>query len=242
MSRKEAVVSTAGGKAYDRVRAAILSGDFAPGRRLKEDELTGFCGVSRTPVREALRRLALEGLVKVTPNAGAQVSTVSTSELEEIYALRAMIESHAAERAAVSIGASAITRLSALAAHMEQSLGLEDDQFSAEFTSANAEFHQIILEAADSPRLSAMAALVIEVPLARRTIARYSEQDLARSMGHHRELIDALAIHDGAWAASVMKSHIYAAFRVLAGSSADVSGRSLDRSPPAAAAREKASA
>ena len=223
MSMKETPVSTAGGKAYDRIRSAILSCDFEPGRRLKEDELTAFCEVSRTPVREALRRLALEGLVKFTPNAGAQVSTVSVGELEEIYTLRAMVESHAAERAAVSISASAVARLAELATRMEQSLGLEDDQFSAEFTSANSEFHRIILEAAESPRLSAMAALVIEVPLARRTLAGYSDQDLARSMGHHRELIDALAIHDGAWAASVMRSHIHAAFRVLSGSSGEPS-------------------
>ena len=218
MLLNEASVSTAGGKAYDRIRGAILSGDFGPGRRLKEDELTGFCQVSRTPVREALRRLALEGLVMVTPNAGAQVSIVSNDELEEIYALRAMIEGHAAERAALSIDAAALARLSELATQMEQSLGLDEQAFSAEFTSANSEFHRIILEAAASPRLSTMAALVIEVPLARRTLARYSDQDLARSMGHHRELIDALAIRDGPWAASVMKSHIHAAFRTLAGS------------------------
>ena len=218
MALKQTPVSTAGGKAYDRIRGAILSGDFGPGRRLKEDELTGFCQVSRTPVREALRRLALEGLVMVTPNAGAQVSSVSHGELEEIYALRAMIESHAAERAAVSIGAAALAQLDELATRMEQSLDLEEQAFSAEFTSTNSEFHRIILDAAVSPRLSAMAALVIEVPLARRTLARYSDQDLARSMGHHRELIDALATHDGPWAASVMKSHIHAAFRALAGS------------------------
>ncbi len=220
MFLKESSVSTAGGKAYDRIRGAILSGDFGPGRRLKEDELTGFCQVSRTPVREALRRLALEGLVMVTPNAGAQVSKVSNSELEEIYALRAMIEGHAAERAAVSIGAPEIARLDELAKRMEHSLGHDEDQFTAEFTAANSEFHRIILEAAASPRLSAMAALVIEVPLARRTLARYSDQDLARSMGHHRELIDAFATRDGPWAASVMKSHIHAAFRALTGSPA----------------------
>ena len=242
MSVTETSVSTAGGKAYDRIRAAILSGDFGAGRRLKEDELTGFCKVSRTPVREALRRLALEGLVQFTPNAGAQVSTVSAGDLEEIYALRAMIESHAAERAAVLISEPAIARLSVLAARMEQSVSLKDDEFSAEFTSANADFHRIILQAAKSPRLSAMAAMVIEVPLARRTLAGYSEQDLARSLGHHRELIDALAVHDGPWAASVMRSHIHAAFRVLSGSSAELPGRKLDCDPATSTMRVKASA
>ncbi len=222
---KGASVSTAGGKAYDFIRSSILSGDFSPGRRLKEEELTALCEVSRTPVREALRRLALEGLVVVTPNAGAQVSAVSTSELAEIYTLRAMIEGHAAERAAGLIGRSSLIRLRELAIQMEQVATRRERAFGANFTSANAEFHRIILDAATSPRLSAMSAFVIELPLARRTLEHYSRQDLDRSMGHHRELIDALEARDGAWASSVMKSHILAAHQALTRThSADLSG------------------
>ena len=216
MSVKDAPVSTAGGKAYDFIRSSILSGDFSPGRRLKEEELTTLCEVSRTPVREALRRLALEGLVIVTPNAGAQVSAVPTSELAEIYALRAMIEGHAAERAADLIDRPALIRLRELATQMEQSVARQEQGFSADFTAANSEFHRIILDAAMSPRLSAMSAFVIELPLTRRTLQHYSRQDLDRSMGHHRELIDSLEAQDGAWAASVMKSHILAAYQALA--------------------------
>jgi DNA-binding GntR family transcriptional regulator len=216
MSAKRTPVSTAGGKAYELIRTAILQGDFLPGRRLKEDELTTLCEVSRTPVREALRRLALEGLVIVTPNAGAQVSSISSQELDEVYALRAMIESHAARRAAELIDTSSLARLRVLAAQMERAAADAGANLSVEFTPANAEFHRIILEAAMSPRLSAMAALVIEVPLTVRTLARYSRKDLARSMGHHRELIDALEARDGEWAASVMKSHILAAYQTLA--------------------------
>lgn len=217
---KDAPVSTAGGKAYDLIRSAILSGDFSPGRRLKEEELTTLCEVSRTPVREALRRLAVEGLVVVTPNAGAQVSAISPEELAEIYALRAMIESHAAERAASRVTDRDLGRLRELVAQMEYALSLDARGFSREFTLANSEFHRIILEAAMSPRLSAMSAFVIELPLTRRTLDRYSPHDLTRSMGHHRELIDALRARDGAWAASVMKSHIHAAYQALAGAAA----------------------
>ncbi len=66
-------MSTAGGRAYEIIRRSVLDGRFPPGARLKEEELTAMCGVSRTPVREALRRLAVEGLVVVTPHQGAQV-------------------------------------------------------------------------------------------------------------------------------------------------------------------------
>ena len=215
MTVKDAFVSTAGGKAYELIRGAILSGEFSPGRRLKEEELTTLCEVSRTPVREALRRLALEGLVMVTPNAGAQVSDTSPGELAEVYALRAMIEGHAAERAATRIDAGALARLRELAGGMEALLGLAPEPFSQAFAAANAEFHRVILDMAMSPRLSAMSALVIELPLTRRTLALYSQEDLIRSMGHHRELVDALEARDGAWAASVMKSHIHAAHQAL---------------------------
>ena len=215
MTVKDAPVSTAGGKAYELIRGAILSGEFTPGRRLKEEELTTLCEVSRTPVREALRRLALEGLVVVTPNAGAQVSDTSPGELAEIYALRAMIEGHAAERAASLIDTGALAKLRELANRMEGFLDLAVQAFGPQFTDANAEFHRIILDAAMSPRLSAMSALVIELPLTRRTLELYSRNDLVRSMGHHRELVDALEARDGAWAASVMRSHIHAAYQAL---------------------------
>ena len=85
----------------------------------------------------------------------------------------------------------------------------------ARFTPANAEFHKIILTAAMSPRLSAMAALVIELPLTLRTLNRYTESDRRRSLRHHRELIDALEMRDGPWASSVMRSHVNAAYTAL---------------------------
>jgi DNA-binding GntR family transcriptional regulator len=204
--------STAGGRAYDFIRSSIIDGTFPPGRRLKEEELTQLCGLSRTPVREALRRLASEGLVVTTPNAGAQVISISDEELKEIYELRAMVEGYAAEHAARNITPEAVARLRALAANMERACqGHQDD----DFLPSNAEFHRIILDAAQSPRLQGMSAFVIEAPLAVRTLRRYSPEDLVRSMRHHRELIEALEARDGAWAASVMKSHIYAAYHAL---------------------------
>ena len=77
-------MSTVSALAYKVIRALILEGRFTPGERLKEEELTDLCGVSRTPVREALRRLALEGLVVLTPHQGAQVAEINEIELQEI--------------------------------------------------------------------------------------------------------------------------------------------------------------
>jgi DNA-binding GntR family transcriptional regulator len=208
-------VSSAGARAYEFIKDGIVSGRFRPGERLKEDELTTLCRVSRTPVREALKRLAVEGLVIVTPNAGAHVAAVDGFELEEIYALRAMIEGEAARCAAANITDDDIERLKTLAATMEEAVDAGGETMQAAFTPANAEFHHIILNAARSPRLTSMATLVIELPLTLRTFARYSESDRRRSLHHHRELIDAFECRDGAWASSVMKSHVHAAYRAL---------------------------
>jgi len=211
-------LSTASARAYDLIRSLILEGRFAPGERLKEEELTDLCGVSRTPVREGLRRLAIEGLVVVTPHQGAQVAAIGEGELAEIYALRAMIEGHAAGRAAVLIDDDDIAKLKALASEMEAAVAASNSdlgggaaELNARFTPANSEFHRIILDAAMSPRLAAMASLVVEIPLILRTLARYSEAELRRSLQHHRELIAAFEARDEDWARSVMRSHVLAA-------------------------------
>ena len=208
-------MSTAGGRAYETIRRAVLDGGFAPGTRLKEEELTALCGVSRTPVREALRRLAVEGLVVVTPHQGAQVVFLEPAELEDSYDLRTLIESRAAARAASRIKPETLERLSRLQDVLESAVAAGPLNLADRFIPLNAQFHQIILEAAASARLAAMAHLVAEAPSRIRTLSRYSAEDLDRSMRHHRELIAALTAQDADWAASAMMSHVRAALQVL---------------------------
>src|SRR4051812_2162338 len=105
--------------AYTVVRDGILSGNFARGERLREEELAGLAGVSRTPIREALRRLDAEGLVEFRPNRGARVTAWTTKELEDLYDARALLESRAARFAASRITADEIAELADLCARME---------------------------------------------------------------------------------------------------------------------------
>ena len=229
-------MSTVSALAYKVIRALILEGRFTPGERLKEEELTDLCGVSRTPVREALRRLALEGLVVLTPHQGAQVAEINEIELQEIYALRAMVESHAAGRAAKRISLTCIARLKVLATQMEEAVALavrrRQTKLYDRYTAANSEFHRIIMDAADSPRLSAMATLVVEVPLILRTLARYSESELSRSLHHHRELIEAFEARDEDWASSVMRCHIRAAAQAVVRPEGEVESVGNDQGQP----------
>lgn len=204
-------MSTVSARAYEMVRSLIIEGRFRPGERLKEDELTALCDVSRTPIREALRRLAVEGLVVLLPNQGAHVADMDQGQIDEIYALRAMIESHAARRAATRLTPAALQRLNELAAEMEAVVAKGGAGVQERFPVLNGEFHRLILDAADSPRLSVMAGMVVEIPLVLRTLARYSDKELERSQHHHRELIAAFESRDAEWAAAVMRSHIQAA-------------------------------
>ena len=209
-------------EAQATLRAAILGGEIAPGARLGEVELAEQLGVSRTPVREALRRLAADGLVDVLPNRGARVAQWTAADLDEIYELRALLESHGARRAAVRIAAAEVAVLERLCDDMEAGVRRGRKRDLDRITALNAEFHQRILDSAGSPRLTALVPTVVQVPLVARTFHLYSADALARSLGHHRELVAAMRAADPEWAGSVMRSHVLAARAVLLGPAAQV--------------------
>lgn len=221
-------MSKASNKAYDIIRTRILFGHFPPGTRLKEEQLCEQCGVSRTPIREALRRLHQEGLVHFAPHRGAQVPEWSADDLDEVFALRSVLEGYAAARAAERIQPATIDELQRIAQEMESIVAAKKPGYEAAFLAANKSFHNAILEATGSQRLREMLAHVIELPIMHRTFEKYSDADIARSLGHHRELIDAFRAGDSEWACSVMKSHLHAAHRALVQNDRDTDGVSGD--------------
>jgi DNA-binding GntR family transcriptional regulator len=208
--------TTAGSRAYESIRQLILDGRLGPGDRIIEEEMREICGTSRTPVREALRRLSSEGLIVFVPHQGAQVATISGEELEDVYRLRAMMESYAAERAAVRISRAQIDRLKMLADSMEEAVLEEYEPINEKFTPANAEFHQIVLDAADSKRLPRIAPMLVEMPLVLRALASYSFEEKLRSATQHHELIAAFEAGDSSWAAATMRGHVLGAYWALA--------------------------
>jgi len=202
-------------QAYDAIRDAIASGTYGPGQHLRAAEVADRLGISRTPVREALRRLSAEGLVEFFANRGAYVTHWSQSDVEEVFALRTVLEAHAAELAAARLTIAGLEELARFATAMEEVVGAGPDREFAALARCNGEFHRIIIAAAANQRLSAMISSVVEVALVARTFSVYSEEDLARSMTHHRELIAAFRSRDSIWAGSVMRSHIRAAHHVF---------------------------
>src|SRR5690349_20497608 len=86
--------------AYDAIRGRIVDGAVAPGQWLRESSVADSLGLSRTPVREALRMLATEGVIEMVPNRGARVVSWTTADIDEVYRLRALLEGHGAALAA----------------------------------------------------------------------------------------------------------------------------------------------
>ncbi len=209
-------MSTASLRAYEEIRRRIFSGEYPAGVRLREDELSAALGVSRTPVREALRRLDAEGLVVNIPNRGAHVASWTGEELNDIFELRALLESYAARRAATRLTAEELDRLQELTEQMDSCLDKlpSDEQYDL-ITRLNYEFHQGIMEAAGSQLLKSLTTSTIQIALMHRTFRRYSRRDLERSFGHHRELVEAFRVRDAVWAETVMRSHVLAARHIF---------------------------
>jgi DNA-binding GntR family transcriptional regulator len=199
--------SSAADRAYAEIRGLILAGDASPGTPLREEALADIVGVSRTPIRDALRRLEVELYAVRTPGGRLVVADWDSDDVAEIFALRAMLEGHAAARAARRVSPAQLAELRQCNAAIEAAVALPQPDI-ARFLAENRRFHDIILSASASARLSTMLAGLVEQPIVRRTATRYDRADLARSAHEHGQLIQAFAAHDEDWARAVMTAHI----------------------------------
>jgi len=197
-------------RAYRQIKTDVLAGIHPIGARLKEEELAEQTGVSRTPVREALRRLNAEGLVDFTPHQGAYVATWSSQDIEEIFGLRAVLESYGVRLAATRISDLQIDELEAMADAVEAAAE-EGALDLGRISRLNDRFHKIMLSAAGNKRLVRLLSGIVEMPIVLRTYGIYTPEQLRRSFNHHRELITALRVRDPDWAAAVMEAHVRAA-------------------------------
>lgn len=207
-------MSKAAKHAYDHIRKNILLGKYPAGLHLTEEMLVDDISVSRTPIREALRQLDSENLVQFVPNHGTFVTTWLKDEVDDIFYLRAMLEGYSVFRAAKNISDDAINELEHCADKIESLSVKRSTAGHAKITQSNHRFHTIILQAANSERISRMLSWLIEIPMILKTLELFDDEDLKRSNAHHRELISALRARDGKWAQSVMESHLHAAHRV----------------------------
>jgi DNA-binding GntR family transcriptional regulator len=202
-------------RVYASLRGGILDGSYPQGVRLGEVELAEALGVSRTPVREALRRLGSEGLVETLPNKGARVRTWSPGELDAIEDLRALLEGHAAALAARAVTDSELAVMRRLVEQMEAATGPGVPPDFDLITELNNQFHAGVTAASGNPLLPGVIGQLIHLPIVVRTFRQYSPDRLRESMRQHREILDALASHDAVWAESAMRAHIFSGRAIL---------------------------
>ena len=195
--------NTSSDSVYMELRGKILSRELKPAQRLLEVKIANEMGVSRTPVREALRRLANEGLVKIVPNSGARVASPSSHEMDNSYSVREYLENMSVELACrTGMDKRTLERLDGLVRDGDAAYDAGDvDAFLA----ANNDFHRIIAEAGKNYVLSEYVDNIIQ-----RTnvyIYFYSKFIEAenKSSGEHRAILRAIAQRDRIGAQELMK-------------------------------------
>jgi DNA-binding GntR family transcriptional regulator len=201
----------------EELRSRITSGHIPPGGHLVESELTTEFGVSRTPIRSALRTLADEGLVVLEPNRGAFVAEWTSAYAAEVMTIRALLEALGAELAAQHRTQAQLAAMTSLCSEMDELNAHQPKGYRGEIAQLNHEFHLAILAAAASPRLYNIAKDLALAPLMSGSFQYYSPEELARSLQDHRLLLDAIERQDSPAAKSLMESHLRVAYTALSG-------------------------
>ena len=206
------------------LRELILAGELSPGARLGEVELADRLGVSRTPVREALSRLAAEGIVEIQPNRGARVATWTVAELEGVFDLRSTIEPELTAYAVPAATPADVTELDDLAHRMLEVGCPGPAQDLDALVPLNRAFHDRLVALADHPTLATALAAAIRPPIVLRNFHAYDEASLRRSLAHHVEIVAAIRAGDPVWARAVMTAHIHNARTVMVRAASHAAG------------------
>ncbi|WP_117237567.1 GntR family transcriptional regulator [Thermus sediminis] len=189
---------------YGHLRGLLLSGRFAPGERLSEPLLAKELGVSRTPVREALMRLAEEGLVELVPGKGARVRVFTPEEVEEVYGARALLEGEAAREAALRATPWELSQLeAALKAIDEAPEGDYPEQMRRDL-----EFHRTLVRLSGNKTLYGLYEdLLATLALVRSAVPMLSQEEATRR--EHQAILEALRARDPEGARRAVEAHVF---------------------------------
>lgn len=194
-----------GGQIFDKVREDILSGVYAQGDELKEATLGAKLGVSRTPVREALRQLELEGLVEIVPNRGARVTGISRKDVCDIYYMRLSLEGLAARWAAEHMEEEEVAELEEVVLLSEFHLKNEKQEQVARL---DGRFHEILYHASASRMLEHVLTDFHHYVKRARSISVKSSNRAMESVAEHKEILEAIKNRDGNLAEKLGREHI----------------------------------
>jgi DNA-binding GntR family transcriptional regulator len=206
---------------------AIVSGEIEPGTVLRQEQLSERYHVSRTPVREALRRLAALGLVSFVPNRGVRVRTLSRDELREAFLVRAELESLATELAVPRMGEAELAALDEAASRFadltealrDRTRGDDERRgLTSEWMRANHGFHDVIYAAANAPlveRLAKSARRSFFGPAVWRPGGAELDQRYEQNVREHQAIRDAIAAGSANGARALAREHVLSSGRLL---------------------------
>jgi DNA-binding GntR family transcriptional regulator len=199
-------MTTSSDQVYEELKRDILRGKFTPGSPLKERDLCSLMNVSRTPVREALQRLGREGLAEIRPGRSTIVAELDQEEINEIFALGAMLEAFVAGLAAEKATQTDIARLEDIVASMERVLA--DHAERSDYARFDHAFHEQLSAMARSKRVTDMLRRTVSFRLLASIFQTYEPVDFETSLSQHKTILRAIKSGDAEWATTAMRSHI----------------------------------
>ena len=191
---------------FNTLRDAILTGKLVPGERLMENQLAEKLGVSRTPVREALRMLELENLMELVPRKGAQVLDMSEKDIINILEVRSALEGLATSVACKKMTKEDLQQLKNMEVDFEKAVADNDVEH---FVDIDEDFHDLIFAATENDKLiNIFRNLRIQLYRYRMAQAKNNETSMSTIVAHHRSIIRAIENHDAEEGASIAQGHI----------------------------------
>jgi DNA-binding GntR family transcriptional regulator len=204
--------STTAQHALDALRRAIVAGELRPGTRIGQDEFAQQLGVSIAPVREALRILEQEGQATYLPRRGYFVTELEIADLEEIYALRAVLEARAARQALAELDDVGLERITLAAADFVNAVDIGDVTAELE---ANRRFHLAILDSSSRPHTMRVIRQLWDSTEAYRALYYNLQEERRNSVGAHDRILKALRERDAEALVGAMDAHRERALLVL---------------------------
>lgn len=198
-------------KAYDYIRARILEGSLPPSSHLVEHVLASEINVSRTPIREALRRLAADGFVTFVPNQGAKVVEWSAEALSDLIDVRSQLAGMAARLAAGRITKDQIEELRSLIARLAKITEQVGHDALAEAARVNNAFHRVVFNASGNTWLIQLLEQTAYLPMIHRAHFAFDPLAWRHGIARYEDLIDAFTARDATWAESLIQTHFLAA-------------------------------
>ena len=194
---------------YDILRQSIVTHKFAPGERLKIEELSQQLGVSLTPVRHAIQQLCAEGLVEIRPRSGTFVNRLSRDEVRETFDIRRALECLAAESAVVRVSNAQLDRMRQLLHEMDGPVEGDGDRHRHE--GQNSEFHRILIDASGNRSLGEMyESLKAHLQIARVHAGELGEwtSRMTDERAEHEAIVTALEARDATRLIAALRKHI----------------------------------